>query len=94
MAFSSVNKMLLIVIFGFMAVIGVESLLQIAYAAEGGESVIRRVEIWGLFYRMMVAAFIVGAVVQGLNVYICYRFRESNPRFKNIGNASSAGGKI
>ena len=52
---------------------------------------IRRVEIWGLFYRMMVAAFIVGAVVQGLNVYISWRFRESHPRFKNIDNA---GGKI
>lgn len=84
MAFSSVNKMLLIFIFSSMAVIGIQSILQIVYAAEGGETVIRRVEIWGLFYRMMVAAFVVGAVVQGLNVYICWRFRESHPRFKNI----------
>lgn len=91
MAFSSVNKMLLIFIFSSMAVIGIQSIIEIAYAAEGGETIIRRVEIWGLFYRMMVAAFIVGAVVQGLNVYICYRFRESHPRFKNIDND---GGRI
>jgi heme/copper-type cytochrome/quinol oxidase subunit 2 len=91
MAFSSVNKILLIFIFSSMAVIGIQSVIQIVYAAEGGETVIRRVEIWGLFYRMMVAAFVVGAIVQGLNVYICWRFRESNPRFKNIGNS---GGKI
>ena len=91
MAFSSVNKVLLIFIFGSMAVISIDSLLQIVYAAEGGETVIRRVEIWGLFYRMMVAAFVVGAVVQGLNVYISWRFRESHPRFKNIDNT---GGKI
>jgi heme/copper-type cytochrome/quinol oxidase subunit 2 len=91
MAFSSVNKMLLIFIFSSMAVIGIQSIIEIAYAAEGGETVIRRVEIWGLFYRMMVAAFIVGAVVQGLNVYLCWRFRESHPRFKNIDNS---GGKI
>lgn len=91
MAFSSVNKILLIFIFSSMAVIGIQSVVQIVYAAEGGETIIRRVEIWGLFYRMMVAAFVVGAIVQGLNVYICWRFRESNPRFKNIGNS---GGKI
>ena len=82
MAFSSVNKMLLIFIFSSMAVVGIQSILQIVYAAEGGETVIRRVEIWGLFYRMMVAAFIVGAVVQGLNVYISWRFRESQSPFQ------------
>lgn len=92
MAFYSVNKMLLIFIFSSMAVIGIQSIIEIAYAAEGGEAVIRRVEIWGLFYRMMVAAFIVGAVVQGLNVYISWRFRESHPRFKNLNNNS--GGKV
>lgn len=91
MAFSSVNKILLIFMFSSMAVIGIQSVIQIVHAAEGGETIIRRVEIWGLFYRMMVAAFVVGAIVQGLNVYICWRFRESNPRFKNIGNS---GGKI
>jgi heme/copper-type cytochrome/quinol oxidase subunit 2 len=91
MAFSSVNKVLLIFIFSSMAVIGVQSIVQIIYATEGGEPIIRRVEIWGLFYRMMVAAFVVGAIVQGLNVYISWRFRESHPRFKNI---DKTGGKI
>lgn len=40
--------------------------------------VLRRIEIWGLFYRLMVAAFVVGSVVQGCIVYVCWRFRESN----------------
>jgi hypothetical protein len=91
MAFSSVNKILLIFIFSSMAVIGIQSVIQIVYAAEGGETIIRRVEIWGLFYRMMVAAFVVGAIVQSLNVYNCLRIRETNTSIKNIGNS---GGKI
>ncbi|HET6590949.1 MAG: heme transporter CcmC [Candidatus Nitrosocosmicus sp.] len=91
MAFSSVNKTLLIFILSSLAVIGIESILQMAYAAEGGETVIRRVVIWDLFYRMMIAAFMVGAVVQGLNAYICWHNRESNPRWKKISNT---GGKI
>ena len=44
------------------------------------EAVFRRVEIWGLFYRLMVIAFVVGAVVQGTIIYICWRFRESNKK--------------
>jgi len=40
----------------------------------------RRVEIWALFYRGMVAAFVVGAVVQGTIVYVAWRFRESNKK--------------
>jgi heme/copper-type cytochrome/quinol oxidase subunit 2 len=52
-----------------------------AQSAQNAEQyVIRRVEIWGLFYRLMVAAFVVGAVVQGSIVYVCWRFRESNPK--------------
>ena len=46
------------------------------------ELVIRRVEIWGLFYRLMVVAFVVGAVVQGTIIYVCWRFRESNRKNK------------
>jgi heme/copper-type cytochrome/quinol oxidase subunit 2 len=42
----------------------------------------RRVEIWALFYRGMVAAFVVGAVVQGAIVYVGWRFRESHPKNK------------
>jgi heme/copper-type cytochrome/quinol oxidase subunit 2 len=48
--------------------------------ANAEQYVVRRVEIWGLFYRLMVAAFVVGAVVQGSIVYVCWRFRESNPK--------------
>lgn len=46
------------------------------------EIVVRRVEIWGLFYRLMVVAFAVGAIVQGTIIYVCWRFRESNKKNK------------
>jgi hypothetical protein len=42
--------------------------------------VFRNGEVWGLFYRMMVAAFIVGAVVQGVILYVCWRYRESHKK--------------
>jgi len=42
--------------------------------------ILRRVEIWNLFYRGMVAAFVVGALVQGSIVYVSWRFRESNKK--------------
>jgi hypothetical protein len=44
--------------------------------------VVRRVEIWGVFYRLMVVAFVVGSVVQGTIIYVCWRFRESNRKNK------------
>jgi len=40
----------------------------------------RNVEIWGLFFKLMVAAFIVGAVVQGVILYVCFRYRESHKK--------------
>src|SRR5919199_764824 len=40
----------------------------------------RRVEIWALFYRGMIAAFVVGAVVQGSIIYVAWRFREGNKK--------------
>ena len=46
------------------------------------ELVVRRVEIWGVFYRLMVVAFTVGAVVQGTIIYVCWRFRESHKKNK------------
>lgn len=49
----------------------------------------RRVEIWALFYRGMVAAFVVGAVVQGTIIYVAWRFRESNK--KNMPRGSAEG---
>lgn len=41
---------------------------------------INRVEVWGLFYRLMVVAFTVGAVLMGVLAYVIFRFRESNPK--------------
>lgn len=52
-----------------------------AFGQEGtGEYLIRQAEVWGLFYRMMVAAFIVGAVVNGVIVYVIWRYRESHKK--------------
>lgn len=57
------------------------SLAQYALAQESAEKyVVRRVEVWSTFYRLMVVAFVVGAVVQGSIVYIIWRFRESNKK--------------
>ena len=39
-----------------------------------------RVEIWALFYRLMVVAFVIGAVVMGTMTYVIWRFRESHPK--------------
>ena len=45
-----------------------------------GEYLDRTVVIWGLFYRLMIVAFVVGTVVSGLIVWLVLRFRESNPK--------------
>lgn len=42
--------------------------------------VYRNVEVWGLFFKLMVAAFIVGAIVQGVILYICFRYREGHKK--------------
>ena len=49
---------------------------------EPGKYLNRRVEIWNLFFRLMVVAFTIGAVVSGTLVWLCIRFRESNPKAK------------
>jgi hypothetical protein len=63
-----------------------ESAEQQGQESTGGsppeEPIIRRVEIWGVFYKLMVVAFVVGAVVQGSIIYVCWRFRESNKKNK------------
>ena len=51
----------------------------LAAGDEPGEYIDRRVLIWNLFFRMMVAAFTVGAVVSGTMIWICWRFREYHP---------------
>ena len=55
-----------------------------AFAAgdEPGEYLDRRVVIWNLFFRLMVVAFTIGAVVSGTMVWQVWRFRESNPNAK------------
>ena len=52
-----------------------------AFAQETTERYLSaRVEIWALFYRLMVVAFVIGAVVMGTMTYVVWRFRESNPK--------------
>ncbi len=49
---------------------------------EPGEYLDRRAEIWNLFFRMMVVAFTIGAVVSGTLIWLVIRFREANPKAK------------
>lgn len=79
------NIWLLLLLFSPVVLVILSSFDNV-FAQEPQEFVIRRVEIWALFYRLMVAAFVVGAVVQGAIVYVCWRFRESHKqnRIKEI----------
>ena len=54
----------------------------LAAGDEPGEYLDRRLEIWGLFYRLMIVAFTIGTVVSGTIVCLVLRFRESNPKAK------------
>ena len=82
----SVSFMSLISNAGQQMAFAQEPAAQQEQGAPGGSSpedvVVRRVEIWGLFYRLMVVAFAVGAIVQGTIIYVCWRFRESNKKNK------------
>lgn len=76
---------MLIILFSPLVAILVIGILNFNNASAAGDQnpeqyVIRRVDIWGLFYRLMAAAFVVGSVVQGCIVYVCWRFGESNPK--------------
>ena len=74
-----------------LVIISLLSLAEYALAQEStGNYVVRRVEIWSTFYRLMVVAFVVGAVVQGTIVYIIWRFRESNKKNQPRGSMESA----
>ena len=75
------------VIFGLGLVLGLLVILPsienaLAAGDEPGEYFDRRVEIWGLFYRLMIVAFTIGTVVSGTIVWLVLRFRESNPKAK------------
>jgi heme/copper-type cytochrome/quinol oxidase subunit 2 len=62
-----------------------------AFAQETTERYLSaRIEIWALFYRLMVIAFVIGAVVMGTMTYVVWRFRESHPR--NRGDITPAAG--
>ena len=57
--------------------------VSLAFAAEtAGEYIDRKAEIWNLFFRLMVVAFVVGGVIAGTMVWQVWRFRESNPKSK------------
>jgi heme/copper-type cytochrome/quinol oxidase subunit 2 len=74
-----------------LLIISFLSLIEYALAQESAEKyVVRRVEVWGTFYRLMIVAFVVGAVVQGSIVYIIWRFRESNKKNQPRGSMESA----
>jgi heme/copper-type cytochrome/quinol oxidase subunit 2 len=73
------NIWLLLLLFSPVVLLVLSSFDNV-FAQEAEEYVVRRVDIWALFYRLMVAAFVVGAVVQGAIVYVCWRFRESHQK--------------
>jgi heme/copper-type cytochrome/quinol oxidase subunit 2 len=79
---------LILVAVAVLALLGVDS------AAFGQETTQRylsaRIEIWALFYRLMVVAFVIGAVVMGTMTYVVWRFRESHP--KNRADITPAAG--
>jgi heme/copper-type cytochrome/quinol oxidase subunit 2 len=77
-----------------LVTVAVLTLLGVDSAAFGQETTQRylsaRIEIWALFYRLMVVAFVIGAVVMGTMTYVVWRFRESHP--KNRGDITPAAG--
>jgi heme/copper-type cytochrome/quinol oxidase subunit 2 len=84
------NLILLFIFTSILSISFLTVLINQASAQEAQQMINRRVEIWALFYRGMVAAFVVGAVVQGSIIYVCWRFRESNK--KNIPSKSAMEG--
>ena len=63
-----------------------------AFAQEDPGRILHRVEIWGLFYRLMVVAFVIGAVVMGAIFFVVWRFRESHPKNKGDITPAKTGG--
>ncbi len=85
---SSLALILLVVPVAMLALLGFDFA---AFAQETTERYLSaRVEIWALFYRLMVVAFVIGAVVMGTTTYVVWRFRESHP--KNRGDITPATG--
>jgi len=64
-----------------MATLFIIPTVSLAFAAEtAGEYLDRKADIWNLFFRMMVVAFVGGGVIAGTMVWQVWRFRESNPK--------------
>lgn len=85
---NSAIVLLLIPIVAF-TLLGIES----AFAqASTEEYILHRVEIWALFYRLMVVAFVIGAVVMGSIFYVVWRFRESHPSNRGDITPAKTGG--
>jgi heme/copper-type cytochrome/quinol oxidase subunit 2 len=81
MALRSQSWILIIVALAPLIIISIFSIaVGQAFGQESQQILNRRVEIWALFYRGMVAAFVVGAVVQGSIIYVGWRFREGNKK--------------
>ena len=72
------SKFVLSLIPAILAVSFLATEISTVFAQES--PIINRVEVWGLFYRLMVVAFTVGAVLMGVLTYVIFRFRESNPK--------------
>lgn len=63
-----------------MSIFSLNFLVQ-AFAEVNPEGyVIRQDLTWELFYKLMVAAFIVGAVVNAIIIYVIWRYRESHKK--------------
>ena len=76
---SSLALILIVVPVAMLALLGFD--FSAAFAQETTERYLSaRVEIWALFYRLMVVAFVIGAVVMGTTTYVVWRFRESHPK--------------
>ena len=81
----------LVLILVLIAVLTLLGLNSAVFAQETTERYLSaRIEIWALFYRLMVVAFVIGAVVMGTMTYVIWRFRESHP--KNRGDITPAAG--
>ncbi len=78
------QKYILFAIFMPILVIPILSLvIQLAFGEEQVPDFLnRRVAVWQLFYKLMVGAFIVGAVVTGTIFYVCFRYSENNKHNK------------
>jgi len=78
------QKYILFAIFMPILVVPLLSLvIQLAFGQEEvPEFLNRRVAVWQLFYKLMVSAFIVGAVVTGVIFYVCFRYSENNKHNK------------